>query len=120
MGREVQYPILPEWNRNVSELLDRVNGILSQYPEQPLTVVVNSGYRPGHWNTQAGGSPRSAHLTCEAVDIADPGGILARWLLGNLSLLEQYNLYLEDPSRTPSWIHLQTRPTRSGKRVFLP
>jgi hypothetical protein len=35
-------------------------------------------------------------------------------------LLEQYDLYMEDPLYTTTWVHLQTRPTKSGSRVFKP
>lgn len=63
---------------------------------------------------------RSAHLTGEAVDIADPDGGVWEWLIDNLELVKQVGIYLEAKAFTPTWCHLQIRPPASGNRVFLP
>lgn len=61
----------------------------------------------------------SAHLTGEAVDIAD-NGELQKWLKKNMKKMEELGLYAEDFSATPTWVHLQKRAPKSGKRFFLP
>jgi hypothetical protein len=35
-------------------------------------------------------------------------------------VLEACDLYCEDFKYTKTWVHLQSRPTRSGKRIFKP
>lgn len=77
---------------------------------------VSSGYRPGHYNDKAGGAPNSAHKTCQAVDFADPDGLLKKYIAENPTILETCDLYQEDPSRTSTWVHLDTR--KRSTRVF--
>jgi hypothetical protein len=79
---------------------------------------LSSGFRPAHFNKAAGGSARSGHLTCEAIDIKDPNNEIGKKILDRLDLLEKCGLYLEDISYTPQWLHLQIRPT--SRRVFRP
>ncbi len=125
MGRDTQYPI----NVDQSNNLDRL--ILSLIPVRIAwgkPMIVSSGYRPGVYNSKAGGAKTSAHMSCQAVDIIDKDGKLAEWCLNNLDILEQNGLYLEDPrytyiinsegERVNGWIHLQTKPTK--RRVFIP
>lgn len=120
-GRDKIAPLTEELRRNLHNLLIAVNLIRDLYGK-PL--IVSSGYRPAAINQKAGGATRSAHLTCEAVDFLDPKGELAKWCVGNLDILEQAGLYLESPAHTQgpngSWVHLQSRAPRSGKRIFLP
>jgi hypothetical protein len=52
------------------------------------------------------------------VDFVDVGGALAKWCVKNVQLLEKAGLYLENPEFTPTWVHLQTRPTKN--RIFIP
>lgn len=62
----------------------------------------------------------SAHLTGRAADIADRDGSLAAWCYANIPILEQAGLYLEDPTRTKGWVHMQIVPPQSGSRFFMP
>lgn len=62
----------------------------------------------------------SAHLIGAAVDFADRDGKLAAWCIENVPKLKQWGLYLEDPSCTVGWVHLQSVPPRSGNTVFIP
>jgi hypothetical protein len=117
MGRQLEYPLTIELALNACELLAGVNYLRGVYG-RPL--VPSSGYRPGHYNKKAGGAKQSSHLSCEAIDIRDPLGEFAKWCLSHLKELERAGLYLEDPSRTKGWTHLQTRPPQSGRRVFSP
>lgn len=118
MGRDKLAPITPEMYENMMKLLVAANLIRDLYAK-PLTV--SSGYRPPAINAATPGSAKkSCHMTCEAVDFADPKGDLARWCLGNLDILEKAGLYMESPISTVGWCHLQTRAPGSGKRVFIP
>lgn len=117
MGRDKLAPLSSVLSANMEKLLIAANLIRDLYGK-PLAV--SSGYRPPTQNAAAGGAGKSCHLTCEAIDFADPKGDLARWLLANMDILEQARLYMESPMKTVGWVHLQTRAPRSGKRVFLP
>ena len=117
MGRDKQYPLSPEQERNMLLLLEKINDIRDVYGK-PL--VISSGYRPGLYNKAAGGEFKSCHLTCEAIDIADVDRKFTAWCLANQPVLVKLGLYMEDPGKATTWVHLQTRAPKSGKRVFLP
>lgn len=117
MGRDLEYPLGPIEEANLAKLLDKVNVIRARYGKP---MYVSSGYRPGTYNKAAGGAPNSSHKTCEAVDFRDKDRELTKWLLQNSKILEELDLYMEHPLHTPSWVHLQTRPTKSGSRIFKP
>ena len=102
---------------NANLLVRRVNALLAHWSDK---VFVSSGYRPAAYNKAAGGASNSAHMTCEAVDIRDDEGKLGKFITENPWLLTKNNLYMEDTSRTKTWVHLQTRATKSGKRIFMP
>lgn len=104
MGRDEEFPLTPELEANLSKLLEAVNKLRTLYGK-PL--YVSSGYRPGHYNTDAKGAKNSAHLTCEAVDFRDGDGELDKWITDEI--LEQCGLWREDPERTPTWTHLDIR-----------
>lgn len=116
---------------NIDELLKRVNIIRAAYGK-PMNV--SSGYRSlqDHLRiySQKGITDQnkipmaSAHLSGQAIDIADPKGELQAWIKANPQIIEQADLYLEDFSATPTWVHLQIRPFKSykpgGTRFFKP
>ena len=62
----------------------------------------------------------SQHLIGAAADISDPKGNLKHFLEENHHLLEQLDLYLEDPEVTVGWIHVQLYAPKSGSRIFKP
>ena len=111
--------------RNAEETVCRTNQLKQLaavnagfvFPEDEVA----SGWRPGAVNdatrNSASGSP---HLTAEGLDTRDPQRKFARWCLQNLVELKLLGLWMEDPRWTPTWVHLQTRPPKSGKRVFIP
>lgn len=74
----------------------------------------------------ATGRARSSHKEAKGVDIYDPADKLDKWLdkfedgKGGNTKLAQYGLYREHPMQTKGWCHLQTRPTKSGRRTFYP
>lgn len=114
-GRDKQFPLTPEMEVNLENLVKAITPIRIAWG-QPM--VISSGYRPASINASVGGAKLSAHQTCQAVDIVDKDGKLAEWLLKNLDILVENELYLESPKFTNGWVHLQTRPTRN--RVFIP
>jgi uncharacterized protein YcbK (DUF882 family) len=117
MNRDKEFPLSNEQALNAADLLARVNYLLAKLG---IKTVVTSGYRPGSYNAKAGGAQKSAHLTCQAVDLRDSSGVIASVLKNNIKLLEECDLYLENPDKTLNWIHLQSRRTSSGNRVFNP
>jgi len=117
MGRDAEYPLSPELEANLSKLLLSLNKFRQQYGKP---MVVSSGYRPGKYNTQAGGAKSSAHLTCEACDFRDEDHSLKDYVVHNPSILVDCGLYMEWPSNTPNWCHLQVRTIPSGNRIFRP
>lgn len=97
-------------------LLACVDGLMSELGIEQYEIT--SGFRTAESNAAAGGSKNSAHLTGEAVDISDSDKKLAENITSEL--LTRYKLYMEQPSKTPGWIHLTTRAPKSGKRIFYP
>lgn len=113
MGREAEFPLTEEYEANLGRLLQAVNSLRELYGKP---MMVSSGYRPGRFNTAAGGAKNSAHLSCEAVDFKDADGALKEFCTPEI--LEKVGLYMEAPDSTPTWCHLQIRPTKN--RVFKP
>lgn len=114
MGREVEYPLSIQLDKNLTKLLEAVNKLRTEYG---IPMAVSSGYRPGKYNQAAGGATHSSHLTCEAVDFSDQDGKIKKWCLSHLDRLAEWGLWMESPVNTPTWCHLQIRPT--ANRVFL-
>lgn len=108
MGREVEYPLTPEVEANLNRLLAAVNELRALYGKP---MAVSSGYRPGRFNAAAGGAKSSSHMSCEAVDFKDADGAIKKWI--TVDILKECGLYMEDPTRTPSWCHVQIRPTKN-------
>lgn len=115
MGRAEYKDLSQECQANVMDLLEAVNKIRTAYGK-PMTV--SSGYRPAAANAAAGGSSKSSHMTCQAVDFADPKGDLRKWVLENLQLFKDAGVFLEDMRWTPTWVHMQIR--KASKRIFIP
>lgn len=116
MGREVQYPLDKDQEKNLSILLERINKVRTKYGK-PMTVT--SGYRPAAINAGvAGAAKKSSHTLCMAVDIKDTDGSFRKWVLENLQLFKDLDLYLEDFRWTKTWVHIQTR--KASKRIFIP
>ncbi|MBS1188895.1 MAG: hypothetical protein H6R10_687 [Rhodocyclaceae bacterium] len=109
--------------------IDRVNQLLLLMAQDgvPLDVspatgsLVASGWRPPAVNgATPGAAPRSKHMTGHACDLYDPEGDLDEWCSSHLEELERIGLWLEHPSATKGWCHLQALSPRSGRRVFYP
>lgn len=91
--------------QNAMELLRKVNKVRNQYGKQ---MIITSGYRNPVHNAKIGGAKRSPHMECKAMDIRDASGELSAWLLNHIELLRQIGLYMENPSFTRGWVHLDT------------
>lgn len=119
MDRDKSFP--KEYTQEVSDNLDKlliaINVIRTAYAK-PMRVT--SGWRPSSVNGGVGGAKRSNHMLGLAVDIADPDGTLAKWLLNNLVVVQKAGLYLEDFRWTKGWVHFQLVAPKSGRRIFIP
>jgi hypothetical protein len=133
MGRDAEYPLAmtPDIEHNAQTTVRLVNELLARAAEDdvrphthPKTgTLVSSGWRPPALNAATPGAAfRSKHMTGEAIDLFDPEGDLDEWLMGAAGqlALTQVGLWMEHPSATKGWCHLQTKPPRSGRRVFYP
>lgn len=120
MGRHEQYPehYTPTFKENAIKLIDKINALLDVLDVAGATV--SSGFRPPPINNKVGGALHSHHQTCNAIDIFDPHRYLARKLLRNLEELERQGLYMESPTKTHGWVHLQQIAPKSGARIFQP
>jgi hypothetical protein len=107
---------------NAAVLLNRVNRLILKMPPGIVDDwVVSSGYRPPQINASTPGAAKhSLHMVCKAIDLEDAHGTVDDWCMHHLILLDQEGLWLEHPSATKGWCHLQSQPPRSGKRVFYP
>lgn len=131
MGREQIYPdeCTPEVLANVATTVEKVNSLLAVLEAEGIPLeesptsksIISSGWRPPQINAQVkNAAPRSKHMTGEACDLYDPEGLIDDWCLDHLGSLSAIGLWLESPSATKGWSHVQIVPPRSGKRVFIP
>ncbi len=98
------------------DLLDKVNalfpdcGLRSGHRTRAKTLaLIAAGYRA---------AIDGEHEHSNAVDISDPDDSMDDDL--DDEQLEDAELYREHPSSTPSWVHAQTVPPKSGHRTFMP
>lgn len=107
---------------NALELLARVNALLAELPfPEAREPKVNSGWRPADYNKNVpNAAPNSKHITGQAVDVADPDGVIDSYLHTHFTLLIKHKLWMEHPSATKGWSHLQSVPPRSGNLCFYP
>ena len=95
----------------INRLEDRLN---------QFKYTVNSGWRPEYYNNSIGGSPRSNHIICRAIDLLDVDNLLGNYLKENVQILSDIGLCMENPEFTKGWCHLQDVMPGSGRRVFNP
>lgn len=122
MGRDIDYAeeLTDEITRNAEETVDKVNQLLERAGRTEADTV-NSGWRPaGVRDPTQNNLVASLHATAEAVDIGDPDRSLAHWCMDHLEILKEIGLWMEDARWTPTWVHLQSAPPRSGRIVFIP
>lgn len=130
MGRDSKYPMEmnPAIESNALTLLALVNKLLEYCPValdlHPVNKsYVSSGWRPPTVNANTpNAATKSKHMTGQAIDLYDPEGDLDNWLMsqdGQRKLVE-LGLWMEHPSATKGWSHLQSIPPNSKNRVFYP
>lgn len=131
MGRDKTHALIlgTDLRANAARTVEAANKLLilakgAGVPLKPnaTTGMVRSGWRPPDINgATSGASKTSLHMQCLAVDLEDVGGKLAAWCFANAdTVLRDLALWLEHPSATPSWCHVQLKPPGSGNRVFRP
>ncbi len=126
-GRDNAYrdELTDEIRRNAEDIVAKANELLRRASFEHVCTV-NSGWRPKQVNEATPeAAAASRHLTGQAVDLPDPDRTLAAWCVGNLDVLAEVGLWMEDPrwtydERGDHWVHVQTVPPRSGRRVFIP
>jgi hypothetical protein len=133
MGRDALYPqdFTLEVKANSEKTVKLVNSLLAVmeaegmiFEAHPVSQsLVSSGWRPPQINRQVkNAAPKSKHMTGEAVDLYDPEGDIDNFLMSGQGqrVLASLGLYIEHPSATKSWSHIQIIPPRSQLRVFYP
>ena len=116
---------------NAAETVKRVNALLEAAAKDKVYAgtdeitgtVFASGWRPPSVNERTkNAASKSTHITAEGCDLQDDRKTraLATWCIYNLSILANIGLWMEDPRWTPDWVHVQTRPPGSKRRVYIP
>lgn len=112
------YETNSEQASNLSILCDRLNQLSSACG---MEFQINSGLRSEADQARINPSaPRSKHLLGAAADVGDIDGKLWQWVLDNLDTVAAVGLWMEDKHYTPTWVHFQSQPCKSGKRIFIP
>lgn len=121
--------VTPQIIANANDLLTRVNKVYALYvadggelQTNPATGSVisgsgNGGLRPRDAKV---GAPNSTHKDGQGIDTYDPKRSFASWCIEHFTTLAENGLHMEDPRWTPTWVHLQSVPPRSGKTVYIP
>lgn len=131
MGRDKAYPdeVTDEIDANAGITVERVNQLLTAMDQDGVEIsdnpktgnLVSSGWRPAAINRATPNSaPRSKHMSAQACDVYDPEGEIDDWCMAHQNILASFELWMEHPSATKGWAHLQTVPPKSGNRVFYP
>ena len=92
-------------------LIDKLNEIRAYYGKPISTTSV---FRCAAHNAKIGGAKNSAHVQGIAADLKRTPELLA-FIKANL---DKFNIWLEDPDSTPTWIHIDLRPRPN--RIFKP
>lgn len=127
MDRAKLEDLTPEQQANLNTLIPKVNELLERFGEYRKC---NSGFRSmsDHLRiykekgiTDKSKIPMNSwHLKAGAIDLEDKNRKLTKWCQKNVSILEELELWCEHPDATPSWLHIQIAPPKSGKRFFNP
>jgi hypothetical protein len=124
MGRATPEQVGPFVWSNLLVTASRVSRFinLAQIPWDKIKL--NDGYRRTS-DTPKNGALKSKHLMGQAVDLDDDD---TEWLWKaiqpNLVLAKDIGIWFEHPAWTHgkvgTWMHCQTVPPKSGRRIFIP
>lgn len=108
----------PVYNR-LRILCPKIQILLEQFG---TARKITSGYRDEALQAKINPAAKhSKHMTGDAADISDIDGELDAFCTAYADdLLAELGLYLEHPSRTPRWCHVQQIAPLSGHRIFIP
>lgn len=112
---------------NLMILLERVNKLRQAYGKN---MIVTSGLRT-HADqvriyAEKGITDQtkipfgSQHIQGGACDFGDQYGKLKEWIKAHVDVLESIGLWCEALESTPTWLHVQIVPPKSGARFFKP
>lgn len=106
------------YQHNLEELLKKMNKVRDLYGKP---MIVTSGFRTYQDQMKINPkAPKSKHMIGCAVDIEDKDGSMAIWIKSNIDKMADIGLWFEDFEHTKGWVHFQSVPPASGKRVFIP
>jgi hypothetical protein len=119
MGRDKKFSQDFDENilKNAKRIVAKASELLAAFGEKRK---VTSGWRPPAINKMNNGAPKSQHLWANAIDLEDGNGRLKQWCITNIERLIELDLYMESPTVTHSWVHLQCIAPKSGNRIFVP
>ncbi len=104
--------------QNLYDLCERMNKLEKDCPYE---FIVTSGHRTEADQMRINPkNPKSAHRLGCAVDIADYNFEIWYWLEDNINLVRKLGLYLENAEFTPTHVHIQSIPPKSGNIIFNP
>jgi hypothetical protein len=121
--------ITDEIRESAHELVCKVNPVIEAFvsdggrrPHNEFTECEISGHGNGGWRPPESkvGAAQSTHKSGHGVDIYDPYRALATWLVDHPEVLLKHGLHVEDFRWTPSWVHFQDVPPKSGRLMFIP
>lgn len=125
-GRDVKFAdeFTDELSANTNVTIARASELVDRYQRATGDTrkrEVTSGWRPQNINKATpGAAPKSLHMYCQAIDIEDKDQSLGKWCVANIEVLVEIGLWMESIVHTPTWMHIQTKPPKSGNRIFLP
>lgn len=119
-GRDVEYA--DDYTQEISDNLDKLLVPLNQIRDAwGKPMIVDSGWRPPSINASTpGAATHSKHMLGLAADIADPDGSLWTWVLENLQMMKDLDIFMEDKRWCPGWVHFGMGAPASGHRIFVP
>lgn len=133
MGRDKTFAdqLTPDIIANATATVGAWNRLLAIYckdTNEPRPDV-RSGWRPPAVNAKTpGAATNSQHMTGRAGDMGDSHKKLAEWVKAHPEICSECGLWFEDPFSirpdgsefTPTWVHGQIVPPRSGRRFYIP
>jgi hypothetical protein len=112
-----------EVKTNAAKLCDAVNALFTDL-KYKSNLTVNSGFRTSEVNKNIpNAAKKSQHMLGNAVDLSDVDGKLDELLTLDATdvLLKKHGLWVEDPSVTRFWTHLDCKDRgKRSKNIFKP